>query len=98
VLNSLSGSFQITPMFFLTYDNGVNYNLVAQPPQYNIQSIQDIEGYCADLPASGRIRTFCLMWHRSSDRARCRLSRTTTSVGSRCLRLVQERDLGAVAP
>jgi multidrug efflux pump subunit AcrB len=43
VLNSLSGSFQITPMFFLNYDNGVNYNLVAQPPQYDIQSIQDIE-------------------------------------------------------
>jgi multidrug efflux pump subunit AcrB len=43
VLNSLSGSFQITPMFFLNYDNGVNYNLVAQPPQYQIGSIQDIQ-------------------------------------------------------
>jgi multidrug efflux pump subunit AcrB len=43
VLNSLSGSFQITPMFFLNYDNGVNYNFVAQPPQYDIRSIQDIE-------------------------------------------------------
>jgi multidrug efflux pump subunit AcrB len=43
VLNSLSGSFQITPMFFLNYDNGVNYNLVAQPPQYDIGSIQDIQ-------------------------------------------------------
>jgi multidrug efflux pump subunit AcrB len=42
VLNSLSGSFQITPMFFLNYNNGVNYNLVAQPPQYDIHSIQDI--------------------------------------------------------
>src|SRR6266403_41929 len=30
-------------MFFLNYDNGVNYTLVAQPPQYNIQSIQDLE-------------------------------------------------------
>ena len=29
VLNSLSGSFQITPMFFLNWQNGVNYNLVA---------------------------------------------------------------------
>jgi multidrug efflux pump subunit AcrB len=43
VLNSLSGSFQITPMFFLNYDNGVNYNFVEQPPQYDIHSIQDIE-------------------------------------------------------
>jgi multidrug efflux pump subunit AcrB len=43
VLNSLSGSFQITPMFFLNYANGVNYNLVARPPQYAMASIQDIE-------------------------------------------------------
>jgi multidrug efflux pump subunit AcrB len=50
VLNSLSGSFQITPMFFLNYDNGVNYNLVEQPPQYRIGSIQDLQ----DIPLSYR--------------------------------------------
>ncbi|HZC94902.1 MAG TPA: efflux RND transporter permease subunit, partial [Bradyrhizobium sp.] len=43
ILNSLSGSFQISPMFFLNYGNGVDYNLVAQVPQYDIRSIQDIE-------------------------------------------------------
>jgi multidrug efflux pump subunit AcrB len=42
VLNALSGSFQITPMFFLNWKNGVNYNLVAQTPQYRFQSINDI--------------------------------------------------------
>jgi CzcA family heavy metal efflux pump len=42
VLNSLSGSFQITPMFFLNWKNGVSYNLVAQTPQYNVQSLQDL--------------------------------------------------------
>jgi multidrug efflux pump subunit AcrB len=50
VLNSLSGSFQITPMFFLNYDNGVSYNFVEQPPQYAIRSLQDIE----DIPLSYR--------------------------------------------
>jgi CzcA family heavy metal efflux pump len=43
VLNSLSGSFQITPIFFLNWKNGVNYNLVAQTPQYKVQSLQDLE-------------------------------------------------------
>jgi len=43
VLNSLSGSFQITPMFFLNWKNGVNYNLVAQTPQYRVKSLQDLE-------------------------------------------------------
>jgi multidrug efflux pump subunit AcrB len=50
VLNSLSGSFQITPMFFLNYENGVSYNFVEQPPQYAIRSLQDLE----DIPLSYR--------------------------------------------
>ncbi len=49
VLNSLSGSFQITPMFFVNWNNGVNYNLVAQTPQYQIQSIKDIR----NIPIAG---------------------------------------------
>src|SRR5260221_4338346 len=43
LLNSLSGSFQITPMFFLNWENGVSYNLVTQTPQYSIQSLQDLQ-------------------------------------------------------
>jgi multidrug efflux pump subunit AcrB len=44
MLNSLSGSFQTSPMFFLNWGNGVEYNLVAQAPQYDIQSLQDLQG------------------------------------------------------
>jgi multidrug efflux pump subunit AcrB len=43
MLNSLSGSFQITPMFYLNYKNGVNYNLVAQTPQYHMDTLQDLQ-------------------------------------------------------
>jgi CzcA family heavy metal efflux pump len=43
VLNSLSGSFQVTPMFFLNWNNGVQYNLVTQTPQYRVQSLQDLQ-------------------------------------------------------
>jgi multidrug efflux pump subunit AcrB len=43
MLNSLNGSFQITPMFFLNFKNGVSYNLVTQTPQYSIQSLQDLQ-------------------------------------------------------
>ncbi|HYL98250.1 MAG TPA: efflux RND transporter permease subunit, partial [Blastocatellia bacterium] len=49
MLNSLSGSFQVNPMFFLNYKNGVNYNLVTQTPQYDIQSLQDLQ----NIPISG---------------------------------------------
>ena len=43
MVNSLSGSFQITPMFFLNYKNGVDYSLVAQTPQYRMTTLQDIQ-------------------------------------------------------
>ena len=43
MLNSLSGSFQITPMFFLNWKNGVSYNLVTQTPQYDVQSLRDLQ-------------------------------------------------------
>jgi multidrug efflux pump subunit AcrB len=43
LLNSLSGSFQVTPMFFLNWDNMVNYNVVAQTPQYKMGAIEDLK-------------------------------------------------------
>ena len=49
VLETLSGSFQTAPMFFLNWKNGVNYNLAAQAPQYDIQSLQDLQ----NLPVTG---------------------------------------------
>ena len=49
VLNTLSGSFQVTPMFFVNWTNGVDYNLVEQTPQYRIQSIKDVQ----NIPIAG---------------------------------------------
>jgi multidrug efflux pump subunit AcrB len=54
LLNTLSGSFQIQPMFFLNYQNGVNYNLVAETPQYQMQSLQDLKA--VPITASGMTR------------------------------------------
>jgi CzcA family heavy metal efflux pump len=49
LLVSLSGSFQTAPTFFLNRENGVNYNLVTQTPQYDIQSLTDLQ----NVPVSG---------------------------------------------
>ena len=54
VLNSLSGSFQVTPSFFLNWKNGVEYNLVTQTPQYRIQSLQDISNTPITAPGASR--------------------------------------------
>jgi multidrug efflux pump subunit AcrB len=47
-LNILSGSTQLSPQFFLNYKNGVAYNIVAQTPQYQIQSLADLENIPID--------------------------------------------------
>jgi len=49
VLNALSGSFQTAPSFWLDPKNGVSYNIVVQSPQYDINSLQDLE----NLPVHG---------------------------------------------
>lgn len=40
LLISLSGSFQLTPTFWLSPQNGVSYPIVIQAPQYDLDSLQ----------------------------------------------------------
>jgi multidrug efflux pump subunit AcrB len=42
VLTSLSSSFQVAPNFWLNTDNGINYNLATQTPQYKISSLGEM--------------------------------------------------------
>ena len=53
VLNTLSGSFQLTPMFFLNWNNMVNYNIVAQTPQYKMDTMQDLQNIPINRATSG---------------------------------------------
>ena len=49
LLVSLSGSFQTSPSFWLDPKTGVSYNVATQSPQYNFESLQDLE----NIPVSG---------------------------------------------
>ena len=94
-LNSLSGSFQVTPQFFLNWNNGVQYNLVTQTPQYRIQSIQDLQntpitsspnapsGVLADVASIHRSQEMEVVSHYN-------IRRLVEIYGA-----VQDRDLGA---
>jgi multidrug efflux pump subunit AcrB len=97
VLNTLSGSFQITPLFFLNWKNGVNYNLVAQTPQYRFQSLNDLLNI--PLPAAAGSNTEILGDVASVDRGHeiglithYNIRRVIDVYGA-----VQDRDLGAVS-
>jgi CzcA family heavy metal efflux pump len=97
VLNVLSGSGQVTPMFFLNWQNGVNYNMTATTPQYDIQSLQDLNNIpinaggnkgdqiLGNLATIGRGTEMQVISHYN-------ISRVVDIYAS-----VQDRDLGAVA-
>jgi multidrug efflux pump subunit AcrB len=100
MLNSLSGSFQITPMFFYNWKNGVNYNLVAQTQQYRMDSLQDLQNIPINAPAAVSRPTPELL----SDLASIHRGREMAIVSHYNIRrvvdiygAVQDRDLGAVA-
>jgi multidrug efflux pump subunit AcrB len=96
LLNTLSGSFQTQPMFFLNYQNGVNYNLVAQTPQYQMQTLQDLKAI--PITAGGMTKPEILADVASVSRAdemavvsHYNIRRVLDIYGA-----VQGRDLGAV--
>jgi multidrug efflux pump subunit AcrB len=103
VLNTLSGSFQVTPMFYLNWQNGVNYNLVAQTPQYKMDAIEDLQnipinrstaGVNAGAPATQEILADIAALKRNHEMAvvnHYNIRRVVDIYGA-----VQGRDLGAV--
>jgi multidrug efflux pump subunit AcrB len=96
LLVSLSGSFQTTPTFFLNWRNGVSYNLVTQTPQYEVQSLQDLQNTPITAPGAARpeILADVASVNRGEDLAvlsHYNIHRVVDIYGD-----VQDRDLGAV--
>ena len=52
LLVSTSGSFQTAPTFWLDPRNGVSYNIAAQTPQFNLQSLSDLENIPMTTPSA----------------------------------------------
>ncbi|HVB55369.1 MAG TPA: efflux RND transporter permease subunit [Candidatus Acidoferrales bacterium] len=49
LLVSLSGSFETSPSFWVDPESGISYSVATQSPQYNLNSLQDLE----NIPISG---------------------------------------------
>jgi multidrug efflux pump subunit AcrB len=54
LLISLSGSFQTSPTYWLDQRTGVSYNIAAQTPQYNADTLQDLENIPVTGPATSQ--------------------------------------------
>ena len=94
---NLSGSGQVAPTFFLNPDNGVNYSVVMQTPQYQINSLSALE----TLPITSNVPTAAPILGGIA-----RLTRTTSSAVVsqydiqpmvQIFATPQGRDLGSIA-
>ncbi len=97
VLNILSGSTQLTPQFYLNPKTGTTYAIVAQTPQYSIQSLNDLQNIPITAPAAKRpeILADVAQLSRASEMqvvTHYNIRRTVDIYGN-----IQDRDLGAVA-
>ena len=97
VLNVLSGSSQLSPMFYLNPKNGNVYSIIARSPQYDFQSLQDLQNIPITSPraAHPEILADVATLSRGSEPAVIQHYniRRTLDIYSN----VQDRDLGAVA-
>jgi multidrug efflux pump subunit AcrB len=97
LVDILSGSSQLNPQFYLNPKNGVAYSIVAEAPQYTIQSMSDLENIplssptanqpeiLADVASISRTTEMPVITHYN-------IRRTLDIYGS-----VQGRDLGSVS-
>ncbi len=96
MLNILSGSTQLNPQFYLNPKNGTTYNIVAQTPQYQIQSLNDLNNIPITSPTAQRPEILADVASISRNHEVQVVShyniRTTLDIYGN----VQDRDLGAV--
>ena len=98
VLNSLSGSGQVTPMFFLNFNNDVNYSIIAQTPQYRIQSIQDLRNI--PITGAGKAASTEILGDLASIRRSDEMATVSQYNTRRVIDIYgspQDRDLGAIS-
>ncbi|MGH8231119.1 MAG: efflux RND transporter permease subunit, partial [Steroidobacteraceae bacterium] len=96
MLVSLSGSAQVSPNFWVNPDNKVSYPLVAQVPQYRLDTMSDLE----NIPvsgAAGKPQLLGALATITQARGEAVVSHYDVQPTMDLFATVQGRDLGAVA-
>ena len=96
VLLSLSGSNQVSPSYFLNWQNGVIYSLITQAPQYSIQSLQDLQNIPISGATTARPQLLGDMASIARSNGMAVISQYNTRRVVDIFGSVQDRDLGAV--
>ncbi len=97
LLVSLSGSAQVSPNFWVNPDNKVSYPLVAQTPQYRIDTLSDLQNISVSGAAGGKPQLLGGLATITQGRAEGVVSHYDVQPTMDLYATVQGRDLGAVA-
>ncbi|HEX3839003.1 MAG TPA: efflux RND transporter permease subunit [Steroidobacteraceae bacterium] len=97
MLVTLSGSAQVSPNFWVNPDNKVSYPLVAQTPQYRIDTLSDLENIPVSGASGGTPQLLGGLATITQSRAEGVVSHYDVQPTMDLYATVQGRDLGAVA-
>jgi len=97
LVTNLSGSFQTAPAFWLNPRNGVSYPIVAQTPQYRIDSISQMENIPVTGVAGHDMQVLGALGTIRPEESAAVVSHYAIQPAYDLYASVQGRDLGAVA-
>jgi CzcA family heavy metal efflux pump len=95
LLLTLSGSGQVSPAFWLNPETGVQYPIIAQAPQYSMDSLEDLQNLPINVPGQSQILGAVASISRGAGPGV--ISRYDAQPVIDLYGAVQGRDLGAVA-
>jgi multidrug efflux pump subunit AcrB len=96
LLVSLSGSFQTAPTFWLDPKTGIQYNIVTQAPQYDLQSLNDL-GNTSITSGNGRTQLLSNLATFKRSTGPAVVSHVNAVPSIDIFGAVQDTDLGSVA-
>jgi multidrug efflux pump subunit AcrB len=96
-VNILSGSAQLTPQYFLNDKNHILYSIIAETPQYQIQSLRDLENIPIASPNAKTPEILADVASISRSTEPPIISHYNTRRTLDIYANVQDRDLGSVA-
>ncbi|HEY4345531.1 MAG TPA: efflux RND transporter permease subunit [Parvibaculum sp.] len=98
VATALAGSSQTAPVYWLNPDNGVSYSVVAQTPEYLLDSLGRLENLPVNGPSgSAGPQVLGGLGTLSRDSANANISQYNIQTMANIYATTQDRDLGGVA-
>ncbi len=97
LVDTLSGSFQTAPAFWLNPKNGVSYPIVAQTPQYDVNSLSRLENVPVTGGKPGDMQVLGGLGSLSREESAAVVSHYAVQPALDIYATTQDRDLGAVA-